>query len=198
MKLVIVIFVELTNLSNPITNSTMKITLLTPALTAILGLALASTPMTVQAKTKSDTPPAPSALTFNGPIMAIDTTAKTITVQSTPTPPPSAAAAETSKKSKKKSKGPTPQSLLLTVNGSTKITKDGAASTLDDFKVGDKVSGTYSVETSGSLTATTLTYTTPAAPPTKKSPKSSKTPKKSSSSSDSSSTPPADSGGSGN
>ena len=159
---------------------------LTLALAAILGFALAGAPITVQAKTAAKpAAAAPSALTFNGPIMAVDTTANTITVQSTPTPSAAAAATADASKKKKKSKGPAGTTLLLTVNSSTKIS--GAGSTLADFKVGDKVSGTYVSETSGSLTATTLTSApaTAAAPAAKKA--SSKTPKKSSSSSDSSS-----------
>ena len=115
--------------------NSMKITLLTPALAAVLGFALASVPMTVSAE--STTAPAKTAKAmgphYAGTLTAVDTAANTITVQT--------------KKDGDKT---------VTIAPTTKIKKDKKAATLADFAVGDKVNVSYT-ETAGVLTATTLT-----------------------------------------
>ena len=128
----------------------MKNTIITPALVAILGLALASAPVTAQAQTTntSTTPAAPAKaktnkITLNiSTITAIDTTANTVTVDS-------------------KSKKDGEKTLVLTIDATTKVTRDKKPATLADFKVGEKVTGSYVAEASGSLTASKLTFTTP-------------------------------------
>lgn len=118
-------------------------TLLTPALAAILGLALAGVPMTVQADDTTAAPAASSAsmakVSYSGKVSAVDASGGTITVQ---------AAA--------KKKGEPAKAITLTVNSTTEITKDKKSATLADFKVGDDVAGSYVTESSGSLTATAL------------------------------------------
>jgi hypothetical protein len=137
----------------------MKLILLTPALAAILGLALAGVPLTVQAETNAapapvaTTAPTPAAkpakpkkIAYDGTLTAIDPTAGTITV--------------TTKKSSK----------TLTIASTTKIKKDKKTATLADFAVGAKVTGSYTAEASGKLTASSLytkTMTAAAKPATK-------------------------------
>ena len=99
----------------------MKITLLTPALAAILGFALAGTPLTVQADDTAAAPaaPAPSMakVSYSGSVTAVDGAGGTITV--------SVAG---------KKKGDAAKPLTLTVNSTTEITKDKKSATLTDFK----------------------------------------------------------------
>ena len=130
----------------------MKITILTPALAALLGFALASAPVTAQAQTSTNMTTAPAApakaktnkVNYHGSITAIDTTANTITVLST-------------------SKKEGDKTLVLTIDAATKIKRDKEAATLADFKVGEKVTGSYVVEAAGTMTAVKLTFTTPKA-----------------------------------
>jgi len=117
----------------------MKITLLTPALVAILGLALAGAPVTAQAQTSTNTAAAPATPTkstkpvktrYTGSITAIDATSVTV---------------ESSKKT-----------LTLAIAPTTSYMKDGKAATLADFAVGDKVSGSYTKDATGAMTAASL------------------------------------------
>ncbi len=125
--------------------TSMKITLLTPALVAILGLALAGAPSTAQAETSTNSTTAPasakaakSAKTqYSGAITAIDATSVTVA-------------------SKEKT-------LTLAITPKTTFKKDKAAATLADFAVGDKVTGSYSKDASGAMTANSLHKKTAAA-----------------------------------
>jgi hypothetical protein len=135
----------------------MKITLLTPALVAILGLALAGAPVTAQAQTSTNTAagtpvaastPAKATKTadipYKGSITAIDANSVTI-----------ASAKAT---------------LTLVITPKTTFKKDKVAATLADFAVGDKVTGSYSTEaTIGSgatMMANSLHKKTPKTPAT--------------------------------
>jgi len=138
----------------------MKLTILTPALVAILGLALASVPATLQAQTPttnapSTTAPAatkpakakkPQAPSYKGSLTAIDTTANTITVQIPAT-----------------KKDPA-KTLTLAIAATTKFAKDKKAATLADFAVGDNVTGSYTKNADGSLTANSVHKAEPKAP----------------------------------
>jgi hypothetical protein len=120
----------------------MKFTFLTPALVAVLGLALASVPVTLQAQTATNAtaPAAPSTATktkeksqytpYKGSISAMDTTSVTVT---------------TDKGDVKLALDPT---TIIQVN------KKKAAAT--DFAVGDKVTGSYTTGADGTLTAHSL------------------------------------------
>jgi ribosomal protein S1 len=116
----------------------MKITLLTPALVAILGFALASAPITAQAQSTTDSTStaAPEKkdkakkTPFMGSITAIDSSSVTVA-------------------SKEKT-------LTLAITPETKFKKDKEEATLADFAVGDKVTGSYSKDESGGMTANSL------------------------------------------
>jgi len=122
----------------------MKITLLTPALVAILGFALAGAPVTVLAQTSTNatTAAAPSTapkvkekkktdkITYEGSITAINATSVTVA---------------SSKKT-----------LTLAITPKTTFKKDKEAATLADFAVGDKVSGSYTTDKSGAMSAASL------------------------------------------
>jgi hypothetical protein len=141
----------------------MKITL-PIALAAVL--AFAGVPVTVHAQTPAPaaapaaTAPAAKATTapkktkFSGTLSAVDATANTIMVSDKTVAPKT-----------------------LSVAATTKIRKDGKPATLADFKVGDKVGGSYTTDATGVMTAvslssgasakkTTATTATPAAPAT--------------------------------
>jgi len=115
----------------------MKITFLTPALVAILGLAFASAPITAQAQSStnssSSTAPAPAKdkktkpTPYTGTITAID--ASSVTVAGTK------------------------KTLTLAITSATTYKKDKEAATLSDFAVGDAVTGSYTTDDSGALTA---------------------------------------------
>jgi hypothetical protein len=127
----------------------MKITLLTPALAAILGLALAGAPVTVQAQTSTNTAPAaasaatPAPTTvkktkptrYSGLITALDASSVTVTS--------------------------TKKTLTLAIAPTTTFLKDGKKATLADFAVGDKVTGSYTTDETGVLTAHSLHKKTP-------------------------------------
>ncbi len=140
----------------------MKIKLPITALAALLGFALASAPLalTAQTTTTATTNPSPAkpekakASKFSGTLTAIDAASFTIT-----------------------DKTLAPRTFAIAAT--TKLKKDGKTATTADFKVGDKVGGSYTTDASGTLTATTLvegktkdkkpkagtsTTTTPAAP----------------------------------
>jgi hypothetical protein len=116
----------------------MKIPLLTPALVAILGLALAGAPVITQADTSTNSAPDTSApapvkakkTPFKGSITAIDAASVTVV-------------------SKEKT-------LTLAITPKTTFKKDKAPATLADFAVGDKVTGSYSTDASGAMTANSL------------------------------------------
>jgi hypothetical protein len=133
-----------------ILNFLMKITLLTPALVAILGLALAGAPITAQAETSTNSTtavvPAPAATTppttvkakktrFKGSITAIDATSVTV--------------------------ANTKKTLTLAITPDTKFKKDNDPATLADFAVGDKVTGSYSTDATGAMTANSLNKKAP-------------------------------------
>ena len=126
----------------------MKLTLLTPALVAILGLALAGAPVTAQAQTSTNSPVAdapakapakakakatatkPAKPEYSGSITAIDATSVTV--------------------------ASTKKTLTLAITSKTTFKKDRAVATLADFAVGDKVTGSYSTDASGAMTANSL------------------------------------------
>lgn len=126
----------------------MKNILLTPALVAILGIALAGAPVTAQAQTPAPatTTAAPAAVTtapakvkkakkgtpieYKGSITAID--ASSVTVASTA------------------------KTLTLAIAPTTKYLKDKKKATLADFAVGDSVTGSYTADATGALTAYSL------------------------------------------
>jgi hypothetical protein len=121
----------------------MKITFLTPALVAILGLALAGVPVTAQAQTTTNAPAAAPAATppskpakkasstpYGGTITAIDASSVTVTS--------------------------TKKTLTLTFTPKTSFKKDKKKATLADFAVGDKVTGSYDTDATGALTAHSL------------------------------------------
>jgi len=130
----------------------MKITLLTPALVAVFGLALAGAPVTAQAQDTTST---------------TDSSASTSTSDSTATTP--------AKKSKGEKSAKTPYSGTITAIDSTSVTVASTKKTLtmtftpttkfkngktagaqSDFAVGDAVTGSYSTDSSGGLTVNSL------------------------------------------
>jgi hypothetical protein len=138
----------------------MKITLPITALAALLGLALAGAPLTLTAQTTTTGTTTPTtakpakakATKYSGILTAIDASSFTIT-----------------------DKTVAPRTFAITA--ATKIKKDGKTATVADFKVGDKVGGSYTTDATGAMTATTLVggkakaakktaTTTPAAPAT--------------------------------
>jgi hypothetical protein len=138
----------------------MKLTLLTPALVAILGLALAGAPISAQAQTPAPAAPTtpaapakPKKTSYEGSLTAIDTAGSSVTIEST------------TKKAGVKT-------LVLLVDASTKIKRDNKTATLADFKVGEKVTGSYTADAAGKLTAASLHF----GATTKKKEKAPKTP----------------------
>lgn len=130
----------------------MKITLLTPALVAILGLALAGAPVTAQAQTSTNaaaaSAPAKVATTktktkksaktpYEGSVTAIDATSVTVAT--------------------------TKKTLTLAIASTTTYLKDGKKATLADFAVGDKVTGSFTTDATGATTACSLHKKTPKA-----------------------------------
>ena len=118
----------------------MKITLPITALAAILALAglpvHAQTTATAPAAAPAPaTAKAPSAkkIQYTGTLSAIDTAGSTITLTD---------------------KTATPKT--LTIAPTTKFHKDGKAATLADFVVGDKVTGSFTTDATGKMTAASL------------------------------------------
>jgi hypothetical protein len=118
----------------------MKLTLITPALVAVLGLALAGTSTYAQTSTNAVSTASTSSSTttstvtakktpYKGTLTAINTTANTITVQGAKA------------------------TITLSITPTTKY-KGGAA--LSDFAVGDAVTGSYTKDDSGVMTAFSL------------------------------------------
>ncbi len=118
----------------------MKITLPITALAAILGLALAGIP--VHAQTTATAPAAAPTATptkaasakktpYSGTLSAVDASSITITDKT--------AAAKT-----------------LAIAPTTKFLKDGKTATIADFAVGDKVTGSFTTDATGKLTAASL------------------------------------------
>lgn len=124
----------------------MKINIPTPALKAILGLALISAPVTAPAQTPAAAPapaasaPAPAAAkpaktAYEGSITAIDKTSVTVATAT--------------------------GSLTLAITGTTKIAVNQVHAKVTDFAVGDKVMGHYSTDAAGALSASSLYKKTP-------------------------------------
>ena len=135
----------------------MKFSLPTSIVAAILGLALVSVPVTVQAQPAASAPAAPAKAkarnpVYHGPVTAIDATAGTATVDI----------------STKKAPGTT---VDLVIAPTTKIKKDGKTATLADFKVGDVVGGSYTTDAAGKKTAVTFGSAKASAPKAEKAPK---------------------------
>jgi hypothetical protein len=101
------------------------------ALFSLVAAALLAAPAVVLAQ---DTPPPAKkhekhgGVPFHGKVAAVDTKASTITVGSS----------------------------TITISSETKITKSGKPATLTDISIGDKVSGSYKKDDSGTMTATTI------------------------------------------
>jgi hypothetical protein len=124
--------------------------ILIPAFVAIVGLALIGAPVTAQAQTSTNAtaPAAPSTapkvkekkaakVEYKGSITAIDATSVTVA---------------NSKKT-----------LTLALTPTTKFKKDKVTATAADFAVGDKVTGSYTTDASGAMTAASLYKKTEAA-----------------------------------
>jgi Cu/Ag efflux protein CusF len=114
----------------------MKITVPISALAAILGFALAGSPVALQAQTTSTPAAAPAAAKpkslaatteYAGVLTAIDPSGKSITVTGTK------------------------RTLVMAVTAKTKYHKDTPS--LSKFAVGDHVTGSYTTDSSGALTA---------------------------------------------
>jgi hypothetical protein len=125
----------------------MKINLLTPALVAVLGFALASVPVTVHAQTNSTVAPEASApdaaapstapkvkekkksdkMAYEGTLSAIDATSATVTTK----------------------KG----ELKLMIDEKTEFKVDKKKATAADFAAGDKVTGSYMTGADGTMMA---------------------------------------------
>jgi hypothetical protein len=131
----------------------MKISLLTPALVAILGLALAGAPVTVQAQTSTNSAPAAAAaastpakvtktakIPYKGSITAIDATSVTVASKD--------------------------KTLTLAITPKTTFKKDKMVATLADFAVGDKITGSYSTDATGAMMANSIHKKTPKTPAT--------------------------------
>jgi len=127
----------------------MKITAPTSALAAILGLALAGSSVALHAQTTTNSPaataPAPATAPakpkstvkpteYDGTLTAIDPSGKSITVTGTK------------------------RTLVMAVTAKTKYRKE--APSLAKFAVGDKVTGSYTKDSTGALTAHSI-YTKP-------------------------------------
>jgi hypothetical protein len=126
----------------------MKITFLTSAFVALLGFALVGAPITAQAQTNTPAAVAPANSTatkttkktkptrYEGTLTALD--ASSITVTSTK------------------------KTLTLALATTTVVTKDGKPTTIADFAVGDKVTGSYVKDpATGAMTAHSLRTKTP-------------------------------------
>ena len=128
----------------------MKITLLTSALAAIVGFAFIGAPVTASAQTATNAtaPAAPSTAPktkeksdktpYAGSITAIDASSLTVA---------------TSKKT-----------LTLAITPKTTFKKDKEVATVADFAVGDKVTGSYTTDSTGALSAASVHKKTAAAP----------------------------------
>ena len=117
----------------------MKNTLLISALVAILGFAFAGAPLSAQTTattTTASTAPAKKAKAksdktpYKGDITAIDATSVTVANKST--------------------------TLTLAIAATTKFEKDKKAATIADFAVGDAVTGSYTKDATGAMTAASL------------------------------------------
>lgn len=110
---------------------------------AILGLASAGTPVIAQTQTSTTSTPSPAPARvlkakptkFTGLITAID--AISFTVANT-------------------AKTLAGQTLTIVIAPSTTFQKDGEMATLADFAVGDKATGDYKTDATGTMTAVSL------------------------------------------
>ena len=91
--------------------------------------------------------PHPTGSRFFGKLSAVDTTAKTITVENKTLP-----------------------KRTFEIGAETKIMKDGKPATLSDGVVGEDVGGTFATGADGKLTAKTVRFGKPAAPAKKPAP----------------------------
>jgi riboflavin synthase alpha subunit len=117
----------------------MKNTIITTALVAIVGLAFVGASMTAQAQTSTNAPVATAPATkakkaqktqYKGSITAIDASSVTVA-------------------SKEKT-------LTLAITPTTKFLVDKAPATLADFAVGDAVTGSYTKDSTGAMSAASL------------------------------------------
>jgi hypothetical protein len=128
----------------------MKITLLTPAFAAILGLALVGASITAHAQTSTNAAPAAPVSTsmppkvkkmtktpYEGSITAMDASSITVTT--------------------------TKATLTLAITPKTTFKKDKVKATLADFAVGDKVTGSYTTDATGAMSAASVHKKTPKA-----------------------------------
>jgi hypothetical protein len=125
----------------------MKITLLTPALVAVLGLALASVPVTVQAQTSTNSP---------AEAAASPSPAKVSTKKATKTKPTQYAGSITAIDASSVTIANTTKTLTLAIAPTTTFLKDKKPATAADFAVGDKVTGSYTTDAAGTMTAHSL------------------------------------------
>jgi len=112
----------------------MKLTFQIPALVAVIGLALACAPVSLQAQTTPTTAaPAKTAkakpVAYSGSVTAIDSAANSITVTNGS------------------------KALMLSVAPTTKFKVDKKTATLAEFAVGDAVTGSYTTDEAGKTTA---------------------------------------------
>jgi hypothetical protein len=119
----------------------MKLTSSISALVAVVGLALASAPVTLQAQTTATTTAtgtttpvkksSPKTTEYQGTLTAIDPTANTITVTTSAS-----------------------KMLVMAITPKTKYKSSAPA--LANFAVGDAVSGSYTKDATGAMTAYSL------------------------------------------
>jgi hypothetical protein len=117
----------------------MKSNLIKSALVAIVGLALGASALNAQTTTATSTMSTTATTTakvkkieYKGTVKAVDTAANSITI--------------TNKKG----------DLTLMVNTSTKIAVAKQPATLSDITVGEKVSGSYTKDAAGTMTAASI------------------------------------------
>ncbi|HUB68219.1 MAG TPA: DUF5666 domain-containing protein [Candidatus Methylacidiphilales bacterium] len=117
----------------------MKLHLLTSAFAAVMGLALASLPLTTYAASDSNSSSgtgsgsSSGSTNARGTITAVDTSANTISIENK-----------------------TDGTRTFSISSTATFTKDKKPATLSDFAVGDKVSITYQTDSSGTMTATKI------------------------------------------
>jgi hypothetical protein len=131
----------------------MKIPFLTPALVALVGLAFIGAPVTVRAQSTDTTTSAPAAATAPAPTtMTPSATTKHHKSGKTPYTGSITAIDATSL-----TVASTKRTLTLAISPTTKFaTKEGkklTAATEADFAVGDMVTGSYTTDATGAMTA---------------------------------------------
>jgi hypothetical protein len=129
-------------------SSFMKNTLITSALVAILGFALAGVPVTAQAQT-----PAPATTTASPDATA---TAPVKAKKAKKTAPVAYKGSITAIDASSVTVAGTSKTLTLAIAPTTKYLKDKKTATLADFAVGDAVTGSYTTDATGAMTAYSL------------------------------------------